>query len=59
MYLANLEGRAMSLIARIREISARRAEDRKIRAEAESITDAELNDLGLSWAEFSELSLKA
>ncbi len=46
----------MAFLNRIREASARLALQRKIHAEMAALTDAELQDLDLSYSRIAELS---
>ena len=46
----------MSMIIKLREFAARRALEYKLQAELANLSDAELNDLDLSYAKISEMS---
>ena len=46
----------MTMITKIREYAARRAQERKVYEELSSLTAAEMDDLGLSHAKIVEMS---
>ena len=46
----------MTILTHIRHAIAHRAEQRRLRAELAALTDAELNDLNLSYAKVMEMS---